>query len=305
MNVEKKRNLLGFLFFTCIFASAFFIHGGVDRYLTATGVLVVVGGTMGALFVCYHPDQLAILLKVLVGAYRTEPKKPEEIVEILMDLSVKSRVDGVLSLQEDEQETSVLFLRGALGILVDGYPPERIQEILETEMFFFRERREEDERVLRTAANLAPAFGLVGTVVGLIGMLQGGVDPSAILVSVPVALTSTLYGVILANFFFTPFAVKLRTRTRAELLLQQIITEAIQLIEAELPPRILERQLKAFLTPALRGGRAISYQKLLNRFVEPGSALEEKTNDDSNPEPPPQQASRPTWQSVPLDPRSA
>jgi chemotaxis protein MotA len=284
MNAEKKKNLIGFLLFGGIFASAFFMHGGAIQFMTLTGILVVVGGTVGAMLVSYRPDQLAIVRKVLVGAYRTEPKKPDEIVEILVDLSVKSRVEGVLSLEEDEENASILFLRGALGVLVDGYPPDRIREILETEMFFFKERREEGERVLRTAANLAPAFGLVGTVVGLISMLNGIQGPGALIASVPIALTSTLYGVVLANFFFTPFAVKLRTRTRSELLLQQIITEAVLLIQAELPPPILERQLKAFLTPAMRTRERVSYRKLMERFVfDPGFApKDEKMSEEKS-----------------------
>jgi chemotaxis protein MotA len=279
MNAEKKRNLIGLLLFTSLFASAFFLHGGAARFMTLTGALVVVGGTVGALLVSYRPEQLAIVGKVLVGAYRTEPKKPEEIVSILVDLSVKSRVEGILSLQEDEENASFLFLREALGVLVDSYPPDRIRQILETEMFFFKERREEDEQVLRTAANLAPAFGLVGTVVGLISMLYGIENAGAVLQAVPIALTSTLYGVVLANFFFTPFAVKLRTRTRSELLLQQIITEAILLIQAELQPRILDRQLKAFLIPALRTSERVSYRKLMDRFVEPGAVLKARKKD--------------------------
>jgi chemotaxis protein MotA len=281
MSGEKKRNLIAFLLFGGIFVSVFFIHGGAIQFMTLTGILVVVGGTAGALLVAYRPDQLAIVWKVLVGAYRTDPKKPEEIVKILVDLSVKSRVEGILSLEEDEENASILFLREALGVLVDGYPSDRMREILETEMFFFKERREEGERVLRTAANLAPAFGLVGTVVGLISMLNGIHGSGSIIASVPIALTSTLYGVILANFCFTPFAVKLRARTRSELLLQQIITEAVVLIQAELPPRILERQLKAFLTPALRTLERVSYRKLVERFVwEPGSSVNEEKSSE-------------------------
>ncbi len=108
-------------------------------------------------------------------------KEPDEIVEILVDLSVKSKLRGLLSLQEDENETSILFLRRALGFLVDAYPSHQIKDFLNTEMYFFRLRREESERVLRTMAEICPAFGIVGSVVGLISMLVGVGDSSAIL----------------------------------------------------------------------------------------------------------------------------
>jgi chemotaxis protein MotA len=193
-------------------------------------------------------------------------KAPEEIVEILVDLSVKSRLKGILSLQEDENETSVIFLRRALGFLVDGYTKAQITEILNTEMYFFKMRREESERVLRTLAEICPSFGLVGSVVGLIGMLAGSGDVSIIITTIPIALTSTLYGVVFANLFFLPFAVHMRERTDHELLLQKIILEGVSAIESELNPRVLEMKLKSFLTPSSRKGRIISAKRIQERF---------------------------------------
>jgi chemotaxis protein MotA len=127
-------------------------------------------------------------------------------------------------------------------------------------------RREDSERVLRTIGDLFPSFGLVGSIVGLIGMLAGVGDTSVILATVPVALTSTLYGVIFANFFFIPFAANLRERTDHELLLQKIITDGIMAIESEVDPRILERKLKSFLTPSSREGRLVSLERIRARF---------------------------------------
>lgn len=171
-------------------------------------------------------------------------KAPEEIVGILVDLSVKSKLKGILSLQEDEDETSIMFLRRALGFLVDGYTEAQIKEILNTEMYFFKLRREESERVLRTLAEICPSFGLVGSVVGIIGMLASAGDVSLILTTIPIALTSTLYGVVFANLFFLPFAAHMRERTDHELLLQKIILEGVSAIESELNPRVLEMKLK-------------------------------------------------------------
>jgi chemotaxis protein MotA len=127
-------------------------------------------------------------------------------------------------------------------------------------------RREDSERVLRTIGDLFPSFGLVGSIVGLIGMLAGVGDTSVILATVPVALTSTLYGVIFANFFFIPFAANLRERTDHELLLQKIITDGIMAIESEVDPRVLERKMKSFLTPSSREGRLVSLERIQARF---------------------------------------
>jgi chemotaxis protein MotA len=198
-------------------------------------------------------------------------KEPDEIVEILVDLSVKSRLKGLLSLEEDEGATSISFLRRALGFLVDGYKRDEIRDFLHTEMYYFRIRREESERVLRTMAEIAPAFGLVGSVVGLVSLLAGAGDTSVVLATVPIALTSTLYGVVLANFFFLPFATAIRQRTDRELLLQKIIADGVLAIESEVNPRVLEMKLKSFLTPSSRAGRLVSLQRIREKFnIQPG-----------------------------------
>ena len=169
---------------------------------------------------------------------------------------------GLIALQEDEEETSIVFLRQALGLLVDGFSKEQIREALNAEMYFFRMRRDETRRVLQTMADLAPSFGLVGSVVGLIGMLAGQGDSAIIMSTIPVALTSTLYGIIFANFLFLPFAATIRERTAQELFLQKVITEGILAMSEDLHPRLMERKLVSFLTPSARQGRFVSYEKI-------------------------------------------
>lgn len=263
----KNRNIVGLLICAFLFLLGFVIQGHLALYANLSGLLIVLGGTLGATLISYRLDRLLIVYKVLLSSYRTRPKEPRDIIEILVDLSVKSKFRGILSLQEDEWETSILFLRRALGFLVDGHNGVEIREVLSAEMYFFKMRREDCERVLRTMADLFPSFGLVGSVVGLIGMLAGvGGDTAAILASVPVALTSTLYGVVFANFFMVPFAANLRERTDQELLLQKIILEGIIAIESEVNPRMLERKLKSFLTPSSRAGQLVSYERIRERF---------------------------------------
>jgi len=254
--------------FCCVtlFCIGFILNGNIGLYFNLSGLFIVIGGTLGATLLSFRMERMVIALKVLKGAYRVRVKRPEDIVKILVDLSVKSRFQGLLSLQEDEAETSILFLRRALGFLVDGYPLAQIRDLLNTEMYFFKTRREETEQVLRTLAEICPYFGLAGSVVGLIGMLAGVGDISIILATVPVALTSTLYGVIFAHAFFAPFAAKIRERTDQELILQKIILEGVIAIGSELHPRILETKLKSFLTPSSREGRLVSLQRIKEKF---------------------------------------
>jgi chemotaxis protein MotA len=262
----ERKNVVGLILCSGLFVLGFFLNGNVGLYFNLAGMLIVVGGTLGATMISFRLKRLQILYHVLRGCYKTRVKEPHEIVEILVDLSVKSRLRGLLSLQEDEDETSILFLRRALGFLVDGYPAQQIKEILSTEMYFFKVRRYDSERVLRTMAEICPAFGLVGSVVGLIGMLAGVGDQSIFLKTLPIALTSTLYGVVFANFLFMPLASNIRERTDRELLLQKIIMEGTMAIATELNPRVLEMKLKSFLTPSLRKGRLVSLKRIQEKF---------------------------------------
>ncbi len=267
--VKESKNLVGLALCLALFSVGFAVHGNVGLYFNLAAFLIVIGGTFGAALVCFQAKRLAIVYKVVKTSYVTRVKEPDEIVEILVDLAVKSRLRGLLSLEEDEDATSITFLRRALGFLVDGYGGEQMRDFLHTEMYYFKVRREESERVLRTMAEICPAFGLVGSVVGLIGLLAGVGESSAILATVPIALTSTLYGVLLANFFFLPFSASIRERTDQELLLQKIITDGVLAIETEVNPRVLEMKLKSFLTPSSRHGRLVSMKRIREKFNIP------------------------------------
>jgi chemotaxis protein MotA len=262
----KHKNLIGFFLSSGLFLVGFAINGNIGLYFNFSGILIVVGGTLAASFISFKIDQLRNVSKVLVAAYRRPITKETDIINILIDLSIRSRVEGILTLQNRENETTVLFLRRALACLVDGYKIDQIRDILNTEMYFFRLRREDSERVIRSIADYFPAFGIIGSVVGLITMLGGIGDTSVILRSIPIALTSTLYGLIFANFFFLPFAATVRERTNQELLLQKIIMEGVIAINSELNPVILKTKLESFLTPSERETELLSYAKLKERF---------------------------------------
>jgi len=260
------KNFFGLALCLLMMAAGFAIAGNMAMYFNLSGFLIVIGGTFACALLSYQTDRLAVACRVIVQSYRHRIKEPRDIIEILIDLAVKSRFKGILSLQEDEHETSILFLRGALGLLVDGRQPMEIQEILSAEMYFFKLRREDSERMIRTIANYFPPFGLIGSIVGLVALMAGVNDPAAILASVPIALTSTLYGLIFSNFLFLPFAANLAERTSQELLLQRMIVEGVLAIQSEMNPSLLEIKLKSFLTPSSRGGQMVSLTKIQQKF---------------------------------------
>ncbi|MCW8982518.1 MAG: MotA/TolQ/ExbB proton channel family protein [Gammaproteobacteria bacterium] len=257
-----------FALFVCvlIFLFGFFLKGNLSLYFNLAGIMVVVGGSAAAALISYGVDRLIIVYRVTKASFKPEVTSEREIISILMDLSIRSRIKGILSLQEQEEELTTHFLRRALGCLVDGFKPNEMRDVLNTEMYFFKLRRDESERVLRTIGNFLPAFGIIGSVVGLISMLAGIGDTSVILAAVPVALTSTLYGIALANFLFIPFAENIRERTKHELLLQKIIMDGVIAIETEINPRLLEAKLQSFLTPSERSDELVSYHEIIKRF---------------------------------------
>lgn len=262
----KRQNLIGLSLCGLIFLGGFLIKGQLSFYFNIASLMIVAGGSATAALLSFQLERLKIVVRVVKASYSCSLKSEEEIVDILIDLSIKSRMEGILSLQKDEHETSILFLRRGLGCLVDNYDPKQIRDILNTEMYFFKLRREDSERALRTIADFCPAFGIVGSVAGLIPMLAGIDDTGIILKTVPLALTSILYGLIFANFFFIPFAANLRERTNQELLLQKIIMEGIIAIESELNSTVLRTKLLSFLTPSARKADLVPLARIQERF---------------------------------------
>lgn len=262
----ERKTIIGITASILVLITGFIINGSIGLYFNLVSILIVIGGVFGAAFISFRWERLTIVYRVLRSLYRTKIRTPEEIVEILVDLSVKSKINGILSLQNDQEETSINFLKRALGLLVDGFPKEQIREILTTEMYFFKLRRQESERVLRTIAEVCPPFGLIGSIVGLLGLFSTGYDDANVLQAIATALTATVYGAVLAYFLFIPFAAHIRERTDNELLLQKIIMEGVIGVEGEIKPRMLELKLKSFLTPSSRVGTIVSLERIRERF---------------------------------------
>jgi chemotaxis protein MotA len=265
-----KQNYVGALICFLVFVGCFFWgeSGTVVFYLNVVSLLVVVSGTLGAVFLSHPFSRLSSAFKVAKNVYtRDVISSSDEVVNILMDLAVRSRYDGILSLEKYEKQMTVSFLRDALTILVDGYTEEEMRDILHTEMYYFRLRRQQSERVFRTMAAVAPPFGVAGSIIGLIGMLVGMGDTGIILKTIPLALTSTLYAIILAYFVFIPIAEGIYNKTQRELFLQNIISEGVVEISREKNIYKLEKKLSSFLTPSAREGTVQSIRQIQSRYV--------------------------------------
>ena len=259
-------NWMGVVLCVGIYAATFLLSDNAALMMNGFGLCTVLSGTLGAMFLSYPANDLCASMHVARNTYTGKMLTPERIIEILQELAVRARSKGVLALEEFGEQTTVGFLKRGLNLLVDGFRDDELHEILRTEMAYFKQRRVQHERCFRHAARLAPAFGVAGSVIGLIAMLAGIGDPEVILRTIPIALTSTLYGILLGNLILTPIAENIHAKTERELLLQRIITDAVIAIRREPNPIRLATKLESFLTPAARQHENQSVEELRERL---------------------------------------
>jgi len=254
--------LLGILTGLVLLFFAIFEQGGVMVFLNPHALMIAIGGTVAATFISFPLPEVMRSFGVLFNVFRSDVESPTVYIRYLIDLSLKARRQSLLSLESNVRTAKNRFLQVGLEMVIDGQPPETIRDVLETETEFMLDRHEAGSDIFRTAGRYAPAFGLIGTLIGLIAMLRavaaGGDNAATIGGGMAVALVTTFYGALMANLFFYPVAEKLRSRTREETLLARVILDGVLLIQQGTNPRIIEKKLNAHLPPGMR--RPYSYK---------------------------------------------
>ena len=215
-------------------------------------VLIVIGGTIMATLASNPLGQVAGFASVYLKTIMTSATSPNELIEKIVGFAETARREGILALEQAVEEANDEFLSGGIRLAVDGTEPDLIMDILETELLYIEERHNQASEMIARAAEMAPAFGMIGTLVGLVLMLQDMSDPAAIGPAMAVALLTTLYGSILANVFLNPIAAKLKIYSKEEVLSKRMIIEGIMAIQQGDNPRIVEHKLSVFLPPSLR-----------------------------------------------------
>lgn len=229
----------------------------IGNFWSPESILIVVGGTFAALIASYParvlkqlPKQFKILLK--------NPYNPLEFIEQLHELAIIARKSGLLALEEKANAMQDPFFREGLMLIVDSTTPQQVNEILDNTLEHIEERHSEIIEFYEKGAGYAPAFGMVGTLIGLVNMLMSmNLDEGAdgLSVSMGVALITTFYGSVLANLFFIPIAKKLRVRSDEEILCRKIIIEGILAIQAGENPNFLKEKLITYLPQYEKGGK--------------------------------------------------
>lgn len=231
--------------------SAMVLGGSVGSFVDAPAVLIVLGGTFMVTLASFSLAELLRAGGVMTRAILTPTKAPRAAAYHMMELAERARRDGVLGLQSlMEQEDEEPFLRKALSLVADGTPGEEVERILRREVVSQSQRSRTSADVFRRAAEVAPAMGLIGTLVGLVQMLSNLDDPSSIGPAMAIALLTTFYGAVLAYMVFSPLASKLERRNDEDTLVQTLYLTGAASIGRHENPRRLEMLLNAILPPA-------------------------------------------------------
>lgn len=226
--------------------------GDLMSFFNFESIVIVLGGTMAATFVSYPLKKVFTTLKVVKNAFTTKNDMPNDIIKKIIDLANIARKEGLLALEEAGEEINDDFLKKGILLIVDGTDPDLVRNILETELTFMEERHKDGQGIFEAMGSYAPAFGMIGTLIGLISMLKTLDDPSTVGPKMSVALITTFYGSVLANLLFIPLANKLKGRSNEEIMIKELMVEGLLSIQAGENPRIIEEKLLTFLAPELR-----------------------------------------------------
>ena len=260
MNVMYLVGVLLAIFFTLFGIVATIGEGGLTitmgsllNFADLSSVLITVCGTLSVVIASYpklaksFPKHIGIML-------RAKAFQPDTYVEQLVELAQIARKNGLLALEEKANQQPDPFFRQAIMLIVDANAPDRVRGILENDIEQTSARHQEVMAMYERGSNAAPAFGMIGTLIGLINMLKNldGADMSSLGPNMSVALVTTFYGCIMAHVLFNPIVANLTARDEEEILCRQIIVEGIMAIQSGENPKFLRERLMTFVNQKLR-----------------------------------------------------
>ncbi|MBM7869409.1 chemotaxis protein MotA [Clostridium pascui] len=232
--------------------------GQLKLFWDISAVIITIGGSFCALLIAYPFNTFKKLSKIIIQAFRESEKSAPDIIGEFISLSRKARRGGLLSLEDEISSIEEDFLKKGLQMVVDGIEPETIREIMDLEISEMERRHKEGIELLRTWGGYAPAFGMAGTLIGLIQMLANLSDSSQIASGMAKALITTFYGSLMAYLIFNPMAANLSLKSEQEVVIRDMMLEGILSIQSGVNPRIVEEKLMTYLSPEERKTYAVS-----------------------------------------------
>ena len=228
----------------------------MQNFLDAPSALITFGGSFCCILASYTLPNFLAGIKSISLIFKLSTMNVPDTIQKIIDLSNVARKEGLLSLEEAATDIEDEFLKKGILLIVDGTDPELVRAIMETELVSVEDRHKDKIGFWENLGAMGPAWGMIGTLIGLINMLQDMNDPSSIGPAMAVALVTTLYGSILANWICAPVATKLKSKNAEETMMKEIEIEGLLSIQACENPRVIEEKLKSFLAPKDRGTSA-------------------------------------------------
>ncbi len=235
--------------------------GDLKVYWDQPSAILVVGGAIFVTLSSVMLGQFLSFFRVMKNTVLSKTQTVGSVIQEMVKLSEIARRDGVLALENQSKETPDPFLANGLRLVVDGVEAADIEAVMNSELEAMDARHATGKRILDLLAKYAPAFGMIGTLVGLVAMLKNMDDPKKIGPGMAVALLTTLYGAILANMLLLPLADKLSLRNEQEVLIRTVIIKGLLSIQAGDNPRVTQARLSAYLTPRERADMEKQTQK--------------------------------------------
>ncbi|ASA56596.1 flagellar motor protein PomA [Vibrio gazogenes] len=247
MDLATLIGLIGGLAFIVM---AMVLGGGLMMFLDITSVLIVVGGSTCVVMMKFTFGQFFGAGKIAAKAFMFKADEPEDLIARIVEMADAARKGGFLALEEMEISNS--FMQKGIDLLVDGHDADVVRSALQKDISLTEERHEAGTAVFKAYGDVAPAMGMIGTLVGLVAMLSNMDDPKSIGPAMAVALLTTLYGAIMANMVFFPIADKLSLRREQEMLNRRLIMDGVLAIQDGQNPRVIDGYLKNYLNEGKR-----------------------------------------------------
>jgi chemotaxis protein MotA len=235
-----------FLGFAAVLGGQILEGGSVAALIQPTAFIIVMGGTIGAVMLCYTGPELMAACKSLPGLFLGSKVNLPQTIDLMIDLALKARKEGILALQGQISSIEDPFMRKGLELMTDGTDPHLLRELLETELRFFEEEVEKCGKVWESAGGFTPTVGILGAVLGLIHVMENLSDPSKLGSGIAVAFVATVYGVAFANLVFLPLGSKTKNKRKAEIIAREMVIEGVLAIQAGESPNFIKEKLKVF-----------------------------------------------------------
>jgi len=236
---------------TCVVGSIL-AGGGAAAFIHIPSILITVGGTVAATLIHFSLKQVKGIVQVVRKTVLYPLPEEQDLIQQLVNFAAVNRRDGALALEKEIPQLQDTFLIKGLQGIIDGQEPEGLRELLLLEAQSAQQRHAMGKKILEFMGSCAPAFGMIGTLIGLIQMLRTLDDPSRIGAGMAVALLTTFYGALMANLFCIPLAGKLETRSKTEATVRSMMTEGLVAISQGDNPTLVQEKLQAFISPARR-----------------------------------------------------